>query len=196
MTSKQVREAATERKRAQREREREGRPPVAVEKALQAKVAAEMTSFQDIWNDNKPPTEKVKQENLVHLFESQEERLLRSIDWEDIKKAGLKDRALAIGIFHDKATLMRGKPTQILRIDDRTKFTEKFEVLMKEAVRRGLLEPGARPELPPGVIDAEVLPDSSEPEEPAFEVNFASREEELEGSDPGLASARVHDPWS
>ena len=55
--------------------------------------------------------EQFKQ-HRAEIFAGKQAQILESIDNEDIKKAGLKDRMMALGIIYDKERLERGKSTQ------------------------------------------------------------------------------------
>ena len=83
---------------------------------------------------------EVKISDMLGLFEDRAKKILDSIDFDDIKGSSLKDRAIAAGIFWDKAQVLRGQPTSIMAIEDRRELKEIMKEFMGEAKRRGFYD--------------------------------------------------------
>ena len=96
--------------------------------------------------DVREEIQEVKISDMLGLFEDRAKKIVDSIDFDDIKGASLKDRAIAAGIFWDKAQVLRGQPTSIMAIDDRRELREVMQDFLKEASRRGFLEVDITPE--------------------------------------------------
>ncbi len=96
----------------------------------------------------------VKTELLQDLFSVNAYRCLEAVSDEDIGKAGLRDKAVAAGIYTDKTLLLSGLPTQRVVIEDRRQFNEVYVEAIRVAKERGL----DVPELPASAVqDAEVV---------------------------------------
>ena len=64
-----------------------------------------------------------------------------SIDEESIREAGLKDRAIALGILTDKALLVQGKPTEIHEHGAHGKLDDLLGAVAQALQRRGIALP-------------------------------------------------------
>ena len=81
---------------------------------------------------------RVTNEYLVDKIEQVAARVLASIDDYDITTADLKAKTTAVRGFVDMRQLLRGEPTEIRSYADRSKMVRQFELLVREAERRGL----------------------------------------------------------
>jgi len=81
---------------------------------------------------------EARTDNIEKLFGKTLTRILGAVTEQDIEKASLKDKMIAAGIATEKWLLMRGQPTQILRIEERMKLDELAPKLLAEAKRRGI----------------------------------------------------------
>jgi predicted DNA-binding protein (UPF0251 family) len=79
---------------------------------------------------------EVKEGELLKLLEDRALRCVEHIDDVTLAGATVKDLAIAGGIMIDKARLLRGEPTQIMRVEDRRKLGELAEALHHELERR------------------------------------------------------------
>ncbi len=75
---------------------------------------------------------------MIKLIGDKALRILESMDSDAIKKAHLRDKAVAYGILLDKQRLLQGEPTQILTVQNREKLNAVVGIMMKEAKRRGI----------------------------------------------------------
>ncbi len=106
--------------------------------------------------------EDVKTDVLERLFSTNAQRCLEAVSDHDIEKAGLRDKAVAAGIYTDKSLLLSGLPTQRVVIEDRRQFNEVFVEAVRVAKARGLDMPELQP--PGDVQDAKLLESGQEPE--------------------------------
>lgn len=75
---------------------------------------------------------------FLQRIEAAARGLLDSISPLDLAKAGVRDKAIAIGILMDKRALLRGEPTQILSHEERVRLPDVLKALDAEVRRRGL----------------------------------------------------------
>ena len=76
---------------------------------------------------------------LRDLFSVNAHRVLQAVSDEDIEKAGLKDKAIASGIYTEKYRLLSGLATQNISIEARTYVMEELApMIYREMQRRGL----------------------------------------------------------
>lgn len=91
--------------------------------------------------DGRPVFEEYRRlnaEQLADQFDNKLQMILAHVDPVTVGTAGLKDLAIAAGIFTEKRQLLRGHATQIVTVDDRRKLNELMPKLLQEAKRRGL----------------------------------------------------------
>lgn len=81
---------------------------------------------------------KVRSDELLSLLETNARDVLASVDSFDLENASLKDKAIAVGIFLEKRALLKGEPTQILRMEERQNLQELMPRLVAEMARRGM----------------------------------------------------------
>jgi len=81
---------------------------------------------------------EIRMDKLQKLFGGKLERVVDSINQEDIDNASLKDKAIAAGILTEKWLLLRGQPTQILAIEERRQLDEIAPLIIAEAKRRSI----------------------------------------------------------
>ena len=83
----------------------------------------------------------VKTEVLRDLFSVNAHRVLQAVSDEDIEKAGLKDKAIASGIYTEKYRLLSGLATQNISIEARAYVMEELApMIYREMQRRGLTQ--------------------------------------------------------
>ena len=81
----------------------------------------------------------VKAEVLRDLFSYNAHRALQAVSDQDIAVAGLKDKAIAAGIFTEKYRLLSGLATQNISIEQRAYVMEELApMILREMQRRGL----------------------------------------------------------
>ncbi len=91
--------------------------------------------------DYQPVVEGLRQvstSSIIAKLEHVTDLVLESLDWNDIKGAPVKDRAILMGIAIEKRQLLRGEPTQILTFEERKKLDELLPAVLREAKRRGM----------------------------------------------------------
>ena len=81
---------------------------------------------------------KVKTTEMVAALEDRAYRALMYMDDYNYAKASVKDLAIVAGIMLEKRALIRGEPTQILSIEDRSNMNELLSKLLQEAQKRGM----------------------------------------------------------
>ena len=81
---------------------------------------------------------KVKTTEILKALEDRAYRALMYMDDYALAKSSAKDLAVIAGIMLEKRALLRGEPTQILSIDDRSNMNELLPALLKEASKRGM----------------------------------------------------------
>lgn len=81
---------------------------------------------------------EVKAEILRDLFSENARRVLEAVTDEDIEKAGLRDKAVASGIYTDKHQLLSGLPTQRHTVEDRRHIDQLIVEALRVARQRGL----------------------------------------------------------
>lgn len=77
---------------------------------------------------------------MADQLELKAHRILQSIGDQNLATASLYQKASSMGVFIDKARLLRGESTSNVDIKDMRKVQELLPVLMKEAKRRGFIE--------------------------------------------------------
>ena len=83
----------------------------------------------------------VKTEVLKDLFTTNAYRVLQAVSDTDIEKAGLRDKAVASGIYVDKLQLLSGLPTHNISIEARANIIENIApMIYREMERRGLTQ--------------------------------------------------------
>lgn len=90
--------------------------------------------------------EMISSDSLEKLFGNSAEMILRSITFEDIENAGLRDKMVSAGIALDKRNLLRGLPTERISIEDREALSRLLPIIEREARRREVeidVTPGA-----------------------------------------------------
>ena len=80
---------------------------------------------------------ELKPQELLAIIEDRIMAALEFINDEAFLQAKPKDRAIMLAILLDKRQLLRGEPTQVLAIEDRTKLSSLAGLLLQEAKRRG-----------------------------------------------------------
>ena len=68
-------------------------------------------------NNIDPIDTEVYKKNRADTLASVQRRLLNNISQADIKKSGLRDKVVAVGILYDKERLERGQSTENVSID-------------------------------------------------------------------------------
>lgn len=101
----------------------------------------------------------VQTDTMERLFGNAAETILRSITFEDIEKAGLRDKMVAAAIALDKRNLLKGLPTERISIEDRETLRELLPLIRREAERREItvdVTPGANAavEMTTGIQDS------------------------------------------
>lgn len=84
---------------------------------------------------------EIAMHEYARLLQTQAWNIACSIDQETIEAAGLKDRAVAIGILTDKALLVQGKPTEVHAHEVRGKLDDVLGAVAQALQRRGLTLP-------------------------------------------------------
>ena len=74
---------------------------------------------------------------MVH--EDRAHRCITYIDDFNMAGAGVRDLAVSAGVMIDKARLLKGEPTNIMRVQDIKELDELGKMLNAEMKRRGLL---------------------------------------------------------
>jgi hypothetical protein len=95
----------------------------------------------EITGDSKPTHEvlrSVQPDTFIKLIEMRLEKVLRGITDDKILEAGLKELTGAVRELVGARALVKGEPTQILRVDQRANLQRLMPALMKEMERRGL----------------------------------------------------------
>ena len=82
--------------------------------------------------------EDVRLDYLGKLYGDRAKEVAESISPADIAAAGLKDKAVTIGILTQNKMLVEGKPTQIMEIDDRRHINELMQEFVRVAKYRGV----------------------------------------------------------
>ena len=79
----------------------------------------------------------MKTKVLRDLFSTNARRCLEAVTDENIDKAGLRDKAVAAGIFTDKRQILSGEPTHIHTLEDRRHIHEVYAEAIRVAKQRG-----------------------------------------------------------
>ena len=118
--------------------------PFETVKAMARKLEMPDTTVHDLMKRMKTRYEpviqeakEVKSEVLRDLFSTNARRVLESVTDEDIAKAGLRDKAVAAGIYTDKTLLLQGQPTQVMSVKELQSLEELSKMMVAEAKRRG-----------------------------------------------------------
>ena len=82
--------------------------------------------------------DRVTNEYLVKELERLAARIVASIDDYDITTAPLEKKTTALRTSVELRQLLKGEPTEIRGYGDRSRMLKGFEVLVREAERRGL----------------------------------------------------------
>ena len=82
--------------------------------------------------------QSVTRSEMIRLLGEKTFEILSSMDGETIKKAHLRDKAVAYGVLLDKQRLLQGEPTEIMSMQHRAKLDELVGIVMQEAKRRGI----------------------------------------------------------
>ena len=75
---------------------------------------------------------------LLSLIEEKIGMCLEHMDDYTFANAELRDLAVTFGILAEKRQLLRGEPTQILSVNERTHMNDLLPMIVKEAGRRGM----------------------------------------------------------
>lgn len=75
---------------------------------------------------------------LLSLIEEKIGMCLEHMDDYTFANAELRDLAVTFGILAEKRQLLRGEPTQILSVNERTHMNDLLPMIVKEATRRGM----------------------------------------------------------
>lgn len=83
---------------------------------------------------------KLDPSRLSAMLDDRLDRALEYLDDELLLSASPKDLAIVVGVLADKRALSRGEATHIVSFADRKKTQELLPELVKEAVRRGMID--------------------------------------------------------
>lgn len=104
------------------------------EKVTRRMLARMQAEFQPVLGEMR----KVKTTEMLKALEDRAYRALMYMDDYALAKSSAKDLAVIAGIMLEKRALLRGEPTQILSIDDRSNMNELLPALLQEASKRGM----------------------------------------------------------
>jgi transcriptional regulator with XRE-family HTH domain len=106
--------------------------------AVQRATAA---AFDTAPDDNLPApiTKPLSATDMADELEKKAHRILQSISDVNLATASLYQKASSMGVFIDKARLLRGESTQNVSVKDMRKVNDLLPVLMREAKRRNLI---------------------------------------------------------
>ncbi len=106
--------------------------PPSTAKRLMKRMAARYKPLHDA-------VRKIKDEDMTLLLEDRAHRCITYIDDFNMAGAGVRDLAVSAGVMIDKARLLKGEPTNIMRVQDIKELDELGKMLNAEMKRRGLL---------------------------------------------------------
>lgn len=104
------------------------------ESTIKALVRRLETKYQPV----KKELGAIKTPQLLSLIEEKIGMALEHMDDVTFANAELRDLAVTFGILAEKRQLLRGEPTQILSVNERTHMNELLPLIVKEASRRGM----------------------------------------------------------
>jgi len=104
------------------------------ERTLNALMRRMATKYKPV----KDEVERIKTPQLLKLIEDKLQMALEHMDEYTFADANLRDLAVTFGILAEKRQLLKGEPTQILSINERSHMNELIPDLIKEAGRRGM----------------------------------------------------------
>ena len=111
----------------------------ARELGLDEKVTARM--LERIKSQFQPVLSEMRAVKTTEILKALEDRAYRALLYMDdyaLAKSSAKDLAVIAGIMLEKRALLRGEPTQILSVEDRTSMNELLPALLQEAQKRGM----------------------------------------------------------
>ena len=88
-----------------------------------------------------PASESLRAVNTGTLIQYLDDRALKALEYMDdavFAEAPLRDLAVSMGILIEKRQLLRGEPTQILTIEERSSLDDLIPLIVDEAHRRGM----------------------------------------------------------
>jgi len=94
--------------------------------------------IQKRYNNANLAVKDVRTKDILVGLESKIEMALDYMDDSTFAKANLRDIAITLGILIEKRQLLRGEPTQILSVEERTQLNISIPLIIKEAKRRGM----------------------------------------------------------
>jgi hypothetical protein len=103
-----------------------------------AAVEALSKLLKEQYRPVKEQIQEVKLKEFATLMRQKAWMVATSIDEQTIQDAGLKDRAVALGILTDKSLLIEGKPTVITDHTRPKKIEELLKVVGEAMERRGI----------------------------------------------------------
>lgn len=103
-----------------------------------AAVEALSKLLKEQYRPVKEQIQEVKLKEFATLMRRKAWMVAASIDESTIEEAGLKDRAIALGILTDKSLLIEGKPTVITDHTRPKKIEELLKVVGEAMERRGI----------------------------------------------------------
>jgi len=88
-----------------------------------------------------PASESLRTVNTGTLIQYLDDRALKALEYMDdavFAEAPLRDLAVTMGILIEKRQLLRGEPTQILSVEERSSLDDLIPMIVDEAQRRGM----------------------------------------------------------
>lgn len=89
-----------------------------------------------------PATEAFRKTDTRELLRLLDDRAVKALEYMDdvaFAEAPLRDLAVSLGILIEKRQLLRGEPTQILTVEERSNLNDLIPAIVKEAKRRGMV---------------------------------------------------------
>ena len=90
---------------------------------------------------DRPPVDVSDDARLVALLDEKIDLVALGIDALVVRQGNIHQLAAALNILIEKRQLLRGKPTNIISIEDRRAIQEVGQRLIEEMKRRGMVQP-------------------------------------------------------